>query len=426
MIPLNKILYILLSVSLISMIASGVYAFTSHIKTGATSTTKTLRYNVYSPSPKDDSIRYYTGNTFISYNPKDGSSKPLTNYRYIPDIQTIYWLNDGVIFSFENYSTPNELQKALTASRQNIFNDQNNLGISFWHLSFKDNSLKHLALDQRPDKPFAVYGSGGVIYRETETSYSLVSHDGQIKQSVINNLPAEAQLIGFNESDYYYLESVAERIAVKKGRLNSTSTARVTNDLYSGPDHTALEPVAMDNSSIYYFADNRLMAFNISSGERTALGELNNGRIIKYSSGQISAFSSNGAVISINSLIDGKVSSSQTFQHAGHINPVMAFSSDEVFYVNSLNGELVASSSNVDKLKSYKNGYHDPLEKAVTSQKFALKRAIEAGRDNEYVVTYISGTSSQLLSDLYQQINASGIDPYQLTFSLNPGPRATD
>lgn len=426
MLPLNKILYVILSLSLVSMIASGIYAFTSHIQSGATSTTKTLRYNVYNPSPKDDSVRYYTGNTFISYNPKDGSSKPLTSYRYIPDIQTIYWLNDGVIFSFENYSTPNELQKALTASRQNIFEDQNNLGISFWHLSFKDNSLRHLALDQRPDKPFAVYGSLGVLYRETETSYSLISHDGQIKQSIISNLPAEAQLIGFNDSDYYYLESVAERIAVKKGRLNSTSTVRITNDLYAEPGHTPLEPVAMDNSSIYYTANNQLMAFNTSSGERSSLGEFGNGRIVQYSSGQIVAHSSNGAVISIHNLADGKISASHTFQHAGHINPVRAFGISGVYMVNGLNGELVGSSSNIEALTAYPAGYHDPLEKAVSSQKIALKRAIESGRDNEYVVTYISGSSNQQMTDLYQQINSLNIDPYQLTFILNPGPRATN
>ncbi len=423
---INKILYVVLTLSLLAMIASGVYAFTTHLKTGTTSTTKILRYNTYQPTGKDGAIRYYTGNTFVSYSPSDGSTKPLTTHRYIPNIQSLYWLDGGVVFSFESYASPNNLLKSIAASRPNILTEQNSQGTPYWYLSFTDNSLKPLVVDQRPDKPFAVYGNGGLLFRETETSYSILKSDGGIQREVVKNVSSEFRPIGFDDTSYYYLEKINEQIAVKKGTLGSANTMRVTNDLYASPNHSYLEPVAMSNQTIYYTNQNQLIAYNTSSGERIALTSFENGQLYQGGASDITAYINNGSVISAYTLSSGKITSQHTLQIPSYISPVRVLFENGIFYVNGLHGELVAAGTKREIIESFPTAYHDPLEKAVSSSDFALQRSIESGKDNEYIVTFIQGTTSQLLDKLYVVLQAKNIDPYQFTFILNPGPRVKE
>lgn len=422
---ITKIIYGIMFLSLISLAASLLYLLSVYQTETPIAPQTDLRYNVSYLNNKDGMLRYYTGNTFVSYNPQKNTSTPLTNRYLIYGALDVYWLDNGVVFTTQDYKPYGRTYQDMARIEPKIQNLEPIDGQIYWYLSFQDNSLNRLTTDQYNEGILGVTSDKGLVFRDADRQYSLLSNDGTIARNVIPSTSATMRVISLKENTYYYTELVNNQTAVKRGTIGSDKKETVIEKLRTDAMNVFFDTVAIDSSHIY-FTERRndathLATINLKTRKRTTLDENFTGTLAQQSPSFIFTQKAIHGGFNVTSLRGGEkidsVNISAPFTIVGGITQA-----PRGYYFNSNLGVLRYAGNDTQHAKSLQPGYRKPLEKELSMDDVAIERLIASGYDNLYSLTFIDGTSEERIKQVYSAVSKKGIDPYQFTFEINPGP----
>lgn len=424
---ISKLLRYTLWFSVVIFIVSAAYGIFITLNNPSAQMSDPVRYNVFSPSSSGDTIRYYNGNTFVSYDTRSGLTKPLTKRNILTGAKNIYWLPNGVVFqssAVETYSSLYEDFITFSKTSDDAFYEAPSDGSTlYWYLSFSDDSISVISNDAGNYALFGVVTNNQMVFRINQRSFGWISSDGKVHREnpITFESDDDVRMIGVDGDEYYYAINTDESVVIHRGSFSTKKDEVVIGDVFKSSGHTVFEPIQYSTNTIYYTLSNTLYGYNIKDKQtRTILkpfyGEIDttNANPTGYSTGKDN--------IKMITLENDNIKN-QFVVSLPHSSPQSFLAVNNTFWYIDLSGIMSQVSYDKTVTANTKTGYHDPLEEKLSSDSLSVDRDIMSGYDNQYVLTFLEGDPRDVFQSTVNSIKDLGIDPYQITLLLNPGPR---
>lgn len=391
--------------------------------------------NAYYPKlSQDGKLQYYNGDAFVSYNFADKTKTQLGPIRGITNVIKADWVNDGVVFSvseipawhplwslYDNYIAQHDgdSDPVTLEGDKNIVNYH-------WYLSFKKNTLSLLSVGVDNALLYAtVTENGGLFYRDTP-AYSMLKSDGTTAKNVspLASEDNERRVIKASETAYTYLAAKGDGIALYTHDIASNKSTELLASVYKSKGRSIYDQVAMVGNTLYYLepvgeeSESSIHTRNIETGETKQIVDRFQGVIRQVSPTEVSAVHIGNEYTKLYILSD--MNRTVTMKNS-YIRPISVHISKDATYVSSskgylykIGGEEAQKQENL-ALETKINGGDD----------FALTRNIESDNDNSYTATFISGSVSERMDQLYKAVAEAGYNPLDFSFNANPGARVS-
>lgn len=399
-----------------------------------------LLSNVFLPdSAKNGSIRYYNGNTFLQYNlatQKLISLVPDTAF-HIENIKNIFWLENGAVFNtssipawsplFSPFNTvinpPIDPAIADIADSDTVGDDE-----VYWFVSFKDGSIKPIAYPIPSNiSQFAQYTTDNtLLFWDIHAGYSTIDGNGVVQPGIIGadggTLNPQTSFVLFIDRSYvYYLHTEDRAVSLNKiDRATHTRTIIKSNIFTLAKTQLSMQAIPVDDSHVLITSpeetvtNRTLILLNLLNGQQDVLAHSFSTPLIPGAA--ITAV--DGTRVYFYQLIDGKLVLKRHIDDTSS-RPVAAWCEATRCYYNDTSGQLRIAS---DDEAGIPNSTPSPaLEKIITSDQFSLSRNITSPYNNEYLVTFDTGTPQDVYKTLRVAIEQKNINPDLFTFILNPG-----
>ena len=424
---LSKLIKISLWLVVVIFLSSLVYAVFTLQNNQRAYLSKPVRYNVFSPTVFDNTIRYYNGNTFVYYDIASGETKPLTKRDILPNLKNIYWLPHGVVFqssAIEKYSSLfDDFTKFTQLSSDAFYESPSDGSTLYWYLSFTDDSASVISDDNGNVSLFGAVTNDQMIFRFNQRNFGRISSDGKINKelSVIFPDESEIRMIGIEGETYYYVDKINDAITVHKGSITTKSDEVIIDNLFQTPGHSVFEPIYYHDKAIYYTNNDALSSYNVTTKEKRTITQPFYGSI-NTTNTPITGYSTGKSAIKLFVYDKDKIKS-QWSASLPHSSPRAFLAINNTYWYIDLFGRMYQVSPDLSVLSNTKPGYHEALEKKLNTESLAVDREIMSGHDNQYTLTFLEGNPRTIYKETYDMIKKEGVDPYQITLILNPGPR---
>jgi hypothetical protein len=389
-----------------------------------------LRNAYYPKLGQDGVLQYYNGDAFVSYNTKDKTKKQLGPIRGITNVIKADWVKDGVVFSVGDIPAWHPLWNLYDSYVSKHDGDSDpvtlegdkNIVNYHWYLSFKKNTLSLLSVGVDNALLYSTEtDTGGLLYRDTP-AYSLLKGDGTTTKA-ISPLPSEnseRRIIKATDTDYTYLAAKGDGIALYTHDIAANKSTELIANIYKSTGRSIYDQVGMVGNTIYYLepvgeaSESSIHTLNIETKETKQIVDRFQGVIRQVSPTEVSAVHIGKEYTKLYILSD--MARTVTMKNS-YIRPVSVHISKDATYVSSgqgylykIGGEQVAKQENLALETKIKGG-----------DDFALTRNIESDNDNSYTATFISGSVSSRMDQVYKAVADAGYNPLDFSFNANPG-----
>lgn len=379
-------------------------------------------YNASLPDYTDGSLRYYNGNTFVSYNQSSRNITALSAHKMITNVSSAVWGKNGVVFVVNQIDQTSDLWSLY--SKIDNYTSVSPYSL-VWYLSLKDNSLHLLAQNSYSDSFAVAANNGSVLYRLTPTSYGLIDTDGNITQTYVA-IPENSRVLRVTDNSVF-TATVIDKTKLNIGRVTlSDNSTQSLGDLTSNSSGLSLldSTITMPSDTIVYgVTSSKLVAFDLNTKKTKVLLQGFSGKLYStHNQTYAIALRKTNYLISV---IDGmSITKTYRVDNGQTIAQNVFETAPDNFIIFSATQRMFVVSKNTSNLPK---AFSDALDKRVSDlpTSMSLSRQILNPSDNAYLVTIYSGNISKNLDQLWDAIKKAGLNPNEFTFSIQVGPDAS-
>ncbi len=397
-------------------------------------------YFVHQSSPT--TMRYYNGNTFLSYDTSSHTTTPLTTIDLpFGELGAVYWLRDGVVF---NQSTINPwnphyraMQDIITAEQlaARAAEESDDVAVSpdnvYWYLSFANNSIKPISQYHFQDRAaFTPTEDGGLVFHEGDV-YSYLAPDGNIRHDLFKldqpkDIHAANRILYVSNTEVYYLYPGPSGIRLNKLDRVSGTNSTVIPKVFQAEGTSILSPAYMTEPGHLVIVDGgvgsvtgQVISISLTNPvQRTLLVDNFSGTVSQNTSSLTAIHT--GATRLYVTLIEQGAIRRQILLYDALSRPQNLLCATTCWY-SEADGILRAVAQNDQDFQGLAYAPHDPLEKQNFAADISITRQVASFRDNQYDVTYLTGQSAARYRGLITTLRQGKLDPYAYTFVMNPG-----
>lgn len=401
------------------VILLGVLAWLSFAPKSAVS--EPMLYSAFFPEEiKNNSFRYYNGNSFYKYDLVTAKTTPLVADKYylLENISSLYWLDSAVVFIVSD---------ATPWSTLNQFDITEGPDSAVWYMSFSDGAVKQLDLDlEASNFSTSVYDSHDGLVVSANDGIKLIGNDGKVSSLFENSgLSGEnvLHIVDYSSSSLLYTTPVNENYSVYRYDATSDKKELVLDGLVTNP-------ASIENFSIYKSGDSVVYTDFVDVSDETTQNIIRYDMKNKDKSTLLSNFSgiveqsaitkTGSSSISVYTDTNGSLNKIHTFDDLSS-QPVHTECENEICYMFQRGGIVRAIAKESAQLTGIKQGYHDPLEKVIQSDTLYVTRNILSESDNEYSVAIADGQLQQRYKELVDLVESTQQNPAEFMFVLTAG-----
>ena len=420
MVQKNRLLNLSIVIGVaVCVVLAGILAWLSFEPKSAVS--QPLVYNAFFPDEiKNDSFRYYNGNSLYKYDIRTATSTPLLKdkYRLLENVSSLHWLDNGVVFT---------ISEATPWSTLNQFDIIEGPESVVWYLSFSDGSVKQLNLDIEASdlEKLQFKVPDGLIVLANDNIVIIDNNGGVSPLYEDNSLNAQTVLtiVEYTKDSLLYVARVNDGYSLYKYDSTTQTKELIAEELVSDPEVSEDFVIYKSGESVVYtdFIDEsgevtkNIVRYDMGSKKRSTLlsdfiGLVEQSAVTKTGKNTISIY--NG--------VDGSLPKVHTFEDFAS-QPLHTSCVAEICYMFQRGGIVRAVAKNASDIAFIKPGYHDPLEKVIKSDTLSVSRNILSFSDNEYSVAIADGQLQQRYKELIDAVVAAKQNPADFTFVITPG-----
>lgn len=427
----------LASLIVIALILATVFVFRI-VTTPSWNVSKPVGYNIYSPDVSDDGyVRYYTGNTFAKLNTKTGERTALTSHYTLPNLTSIHWLKNGVVFLSQSADDFTDLGVKVNEIQGSSDDTPiQKLEPTYWYLSFTDDSLTSIKTPayDLPETTVLSTSDGGFLFKTDDTHFARLSPDGTVTYDVFG-VSGDIRPIYANDKELYFVETNLETniTSLRKIAAGENKTSEIVYEqLYKSGEGTITSHIVSQDGSTYYYEFNKgdearsIKKLDVSQKKvSTFIGDFQGMFTVNSREITISSLRNKSTELTIIPK-SGEIKSVRftSTDNTLALRPVAASLGDTILYTVSSGRSVIVYPG-----KSSPTSYiarNEAFEKKVQStSQYSLYRDIDDFSDNSYSLIIAEGYYVPVVDTFRADLARAGISPYELKLSLSPGMRVT-
>jgi hypothetical protein len=420
MVQKNRLLNLSIVIGVgVCVVLAGILAWLSFEPKSAIS--QPLVYNAFFPDEiKNDSFRYYNGNSLYKYDIRSATSTPLLSDKYylLENISSLYWLENAVVFT---------ISEATDWSTFNSFDIIEGPDSVVWYMSLSDGAVKQLSIDiEASNLGNSVFNTPSGLIVLANDKIDIIDKNGEVS-ALFNDSSLNAQtvltIVDYTEKSLLYVSKINDNYALYKYDSTSQKNELIADGLVSNPE-------IAENFTIYKSGESIVYTDTVETSDETAQNIVRYDMKTKQRSILLSDFiglveqsavtQTNIDTISIYNDVDGSLAKVHAVDDFAS-QPLHTSCVAEVCYMFQRGGIVRAIAKNENDITFIKPGYHDPLEKVIKSDTLSVTRNILSFSDNEYSVAIADGQLQQRYKELIDLVVEAKQNPAAFTFVITPG-----